>query len=72
MYISHVYGESVTEFSEGQRVALRPSCDAWMRGDRFGAVESVGRTRVYVRMDRSQKLRPIHPSNLAHMAAGAL
>ena len=72
MYNTHVYGQAVAEFCEGQRVALRPSSDAWMRGDRFGTVESVGRTRVYFRMDRSQTLRPMHPSNLAHMAEGAL
>ncbi len=72
MYNTHLHGEIVSEFAEGQRVALRPHCDDWMRGDRFGTVQSVGLTRVYVRLDRSQRLRPVHPSNLAHMAAETL
>lgn len=69
MHNTHVYGTEVSDFSAGQRVSLRPCSDDWMRGDRFGSVESVGRTRVYVRLDRSQRLRPIHPSNLAPMAS---
>lgn len=69
MYNTHTYGETVSEFADGQRVSLRPCCDDWMRGDRFGTVESIGRTRVYVRLDRSLRLRPVHPSNLAIMAA---
>lgn len=68
MYNTHVYGETVEEFSEGQRVALRPCSDAWFRGDRYGAVYSVGQTRVYVILDKSQRKYPAHPSNLAHMA----
>uniref|UniRef100_A0AAU8GNY4 Uncharacterized protein n=1 Tax=Mycobacterium phage Pharb TaxID=3136626 RepID=A0AAU8GNY4_9VIRU len=69
MYNTHVYGEAVAEFAEGARVALRPCSDAWMRGDRFGEVVEVGRTRVYVRLDRSGRRYPARPSDLAHMAA---
>lgn len=37
----------------GARVQLHPATDAWMRGDRYGEISSVGRTRVAVRMERS-------------------
>lgn len=40
---------------EGRRVELIPSTDAWMRGDRYGEVVKVTKTRVQVRMDRSGK-----------------
>lgn len=67
MHNTHTYGESVNDFQPGQRVALRPSCDDWWRGDRYGNVSHVGRTRVYVLLDSGRK-RPIHPSNLAFMS----
>ena len=45
-------------FQVGQRVELHPALDRWMRGDRFGTVEKVGRKNVQVRMDRSGALVP--------------
>ena len=57
----------LTRFASGQRVALHPSTDAWMRGDRFGTVESVGRFYVSVRCDASGKLRRVSPENIEEM-----
>ena len=50
----------------GDRVELHPATDAWMSGDRFGTVEKMGRALIHVRMDRSGRLRTIHPSNILH------
>jgi hypothetical protein len=59
---------TVDHFTIGQRVELHPGLDAWMMGDRFGTVEKLGKLFVHVRMDRSGKLRKLHPSNLGHIA----
>lgn len=48
----------------GWRVELHPATDAWMMGDRYGEVVKVGRQLLHVRMDRSGKVRRIHPSNI--------
>lgn len=64
---THVYGVSVSDFVIGQRVALRPCCDDWMRGDRYGTVSSIGRTRVYVALDSGRR-RPVLPDNLAFIS----
>lgn len=42
----------------GKRVALYPHLDAWMRGDRYGTIETYSkRTGLYgVRMDVSGRL----------------
>lgn len=37
--------------SPGVRVQARPHTDAWMSGDRYGAVAKVGRKWLHVRMD---------------------
>ncbi|QNJ58297.1 hypothetical protein SEA_ELLIE_74 [Mycobacterium phage Ellie] len=69
MYNTHVYGEAVTEFEVGARVATHPATSAWLRGDRFGEVVALGRNQVVVRLDRSQHAVRFTPRNLAHMAA---
>ena len=49
-------------FTLGQRVELHPATDAWMRGDRFGTVERIGKRHphyVFVRMDRSGLVRRV-------------
>jgi hypothetical protein len=48
----------------GQRVQSHPATDTWMRGDRFGTIERIGRRFVWVRMDRSGRLLRFHPENL--------
>jgi len=45
----------------GDRVELHPATDAWMRGDRYGTVESVGPhwSYLWVRLDKSGKRRKV-------------
>ena len=52
------------DFCKGQRVELHPATDSWMRGDRFGTVEKLGRKFIYVRMDASNRLRKTAPRNI--------
>lgn len=55
-------------FRVGDRVELHPGTDAWMRGDRYGTVEKLGRKWVYVRMDKSGKLvRSMHGVSFSHI-----
>lgn len=51
-------------FEVGDRVQVHPAHDYWMKGDRFGVVESIGHRYVSVRMDRSKKLARFVPENL--------
>lgn len=55
------------DFHIGDRIELHPGLDTWMMGDRYGTVEKIARPFVYVRMDRSRKVRKVHPSNLGHV-----
>ncbi len=55
------------DFDEGQRVELSPSTDAWMMGDRYGAVVKVGRKVVHVQMDRSGRVRKLHPRYISQI-----
>jgi len=56
--------DTIRDFVPGQRVQLHPSMDAWMRGDRFGTVLSMGQGKVVVRLDKSNKVKRIRPQNL--------
>lgn len=49
-------------FKPNQRVKTLPHTDAWMKGDRYGTVERIGRLYVHVRMDVSNKVRRFQPS----------
>jgi hypothetical protein len=40
----------------GRRVQTQPPSDAWMSGDRFGAIVKVGWKFVHVRMERSGRV----------------
>ncbi len=65
--IVHTYGTNVADFTVGTRVELHPATDAWMQGDRFGTVSSVGRKYVRVTMDRSGRVLgklPMHVRTL--------
>lgn len=53
-----------SDYRKGERVQAHPSTDAWMKGDRYGVVEGVGRKWVKVRMDRSKTVIYFHPDNL--------
>lgn len=50
-----------------RRVELHPATDAWMRGDRYGIVASVGRKYVHVKMDRSGRTLPVLPRNIGRI-----
>ena len=52
------------QFAVGQRVELHPRLDDWMRGDRFGAVVKIGRSRVHVKLDRSGRVRLYSPADI--------
>ncbi|WNM74160.1 RNA binding protein [Mycobacterium Phage Nergal] len=69
MYNTHQYGEAVSEFEIGARVATHPATHAWLRGERFGEVVALGDNAVVVRLDRSQRAVRFVPRDLAHMTA---
>ncbi|ARQ95518.1 hypothetical protein I5G81_gp79 [Mycobacterium phage Shandong1] len=69
MHNTHVYGEAVTEFTVGGRVATHPATNAWLRGERFGKVVKLGRDVVHVVLDASGRKATFVPGMLAHMAA---
>jgi hypothetical protein len=60
----------------GTHVELAPHLDAWMRGDRYGAVVGYGYTRtnfgqrriVRVKLDRSGRTAHILPGDLTAIA----
>ncbi len=54
----------LAQFTKGDRVELHPGTDAWMMGDRYGNVVYIGRKHIHVLMDRSNKIRKLHPSNV--------
>lgn len=56
--------ESTEGFLPTHRVRTHPASDHWMRGERFGVVEKVGKTRVHVRMDASGRLHRLRPQDL--------
>jgi hypothetical protein len=59
-----------SDFKVGERVQTHPATDAWMRGDRYGTVSSIGHRYVFVRMDRSGRELRFHPRNLIHENPG--
>ena len=48
----------------GDRVQMHPATDGWMSGDRYGVVVKVTARYVHVRMDRSGRVRRVHPANV--------
>lgn len=58
------YNNTVSDFRAGQRVELHPALDSWMRGDRYGKVVKVGKTLVWVRLDKSDSLRFFSPLSI--------
>lgn len=51
-------------FHIGQRVQTAPHTDAWMSGDRFGEVISVGHKWVQMRSERSGIIRRFRAEDL--------
>lgn len=54
-------------FFPGTRVELHPATDAWMSGDKYGDVVRTGRLYVYVKMDRSGKVRKVAYQNIGRV-----
>ena len=53
------------DFKPGQRVQAHPATDRWMKGQRFGTVEMIGKRTVWVRFDRgSRKVASVQARNL--------
>jgi hypothetical protein len=55
---------TVNDFKIGDRVALHPASDMWMRGAKFGEVVKVGRKLVHVNLDAINRVVRLHPINL--------
>lgn len=55
-------------FYNGQRVALHPATDWWMRGVRFATVEVVGRESLGLQADNGKRFLLLK-SNAAPVAA---
>lgn len=54
-------------FKVGQRVQTHPATDAWMQGDRYGAVVGLGVKYIRVKMDRSGRTLKFCPDNLTEI-----
>ena len=48
----------------GTRVGLLPHLDDWMRGDKYGEVVKVGRTKIHVKLDRSGRTKTYSKTDL--------
>ena len=70
--------------NKGQRVSLRPACDEWMQGDKYGEIVGYGHARQYhdsftgdinkvrpylVKLDKSERTRRFHPDNVISLAS---
>jgi hypothetical protein len=53
-----------TTLELGERVAIHPASDWFMRGERYGRVEVIGRKWIHVRLDRSNRRVRFSPSLL--------
>lgn len=51
-------------FRVHDRVELPTHVDRWMRGDRYGTVVEISRSRVHVRMDRSRDVLRVRAEQL--------
>lgn len=54
----------LTLFDVGDRVAVHPATEVWMRGDRYGTVAKIGHAYVHVQMDGSGTIKRFAPENL--------
>ncbi len=60
---------AIAECKAGQRIEISPSMDAWMQGDLYGEVVKLGRTRVHVRMDRSNRILRLVPDQIERIVS---
>lgn len=61
---THVYGRRPGDFEVGDRVALAPWHDLWMRGVRFGRVTRIGRKWVHIQADNLTRTITVPPWSL--------
>jgi hypothetical protein len=61
---------TLNDFRKSHRVELHPATDAWMMGDRFGAITRIGRKYLSILMDRSGKVRKVTPDNIYDIVGG--
>ena len=61
-----IYGpfDSLGRFAPGDRIEVHPATDTWMRGDRYGTVEAIGRKALAVHLDRSGRRVRVSPHNI--------
>jgi len=56
-------------FQVDDRAELPAHVDRWMRGDRYGTVIEISRSRVHVRMDRSRDVLRVNAEQLRAVIA---
>lgn len=57
-------------FKVGRRVELHPATDAWMRGDRYGRITTIGDKHVHVLLERSNTTRRFLPRDIRAVYVG--
>lgn len=58
---------NIRDFKPSDRVQLHPATDMWMRGARFGTVQSIGKTRVTLHIDALDAVMTMYPRDLLHV-----
>jgi hypothetical protein len=68
MTIRTTIDRAAWNFIVGDRIAMHPATDLYMRGARFGTIEKIGRKLVTVKLDRLAKPVRVAPANILHVA----
>lgn len=55
---------TLADFHAGQRVAIHPASDLWMRGVRYGTVTRVGKLTLFVRADSGHGIYRVSTRNV--------
>ena len=58
---------NINDFEVGDRLAVAPHTDTWMRGDRYATVVKINTRLVKVHFEQSGKARTVHPSTFSHV-----
>lgn len=61
---------TIADFYKDQRIEMHPATDLWMMGARYGTVTKVGRTRVYVQLDKVKGIKRVALGCLRPMLDG--
>lgn len=59
---------TIEDFKPGQRIALHPATDLWMRGARFADVVSVGPLALVVKLDNGHETKLV-PMNVGEIVS---